>query len=126
MIWAFGPEAQVITLGVAGGQGGLNWLQFSRDLIVASHFDRLIGVFDLEGCVREDFLSRLESMDWGQSVNLPAAAVRKAILLHTLFPAVLWTVSRLPYLAAAILLADLWLVWARKRSSGRSAEGGSG
>ena len=61
MIWAFGPEAQAITVGVTGGQGGLNWAQFSRDLIVASHFARLIGVFNLEGCVHEGFLSRLAS-----------------------------------------------------------------
>lgn len=117
MVWAFGPEAQAITVGVTGGEGGLNWAQFSRDLIVASHFARLIGIFDLEGCVHEGFLSRLATMDWNQSVTLPAAAVRKAILLHTLFPAALWTASRLPYLAAVILVVDIWLVWARKRPS---------
>jgi hypothetical protein len=122
MIWVFGPQAQAITVGVTGGKGGLNWLQFSKDLIVANQFARLIGIFNLEGCVQQGFLTRLKRLNWDQSVTLPAPAVRKAILLHTFFPAVLWTASRLPYLAAVVLLVDIWWVWARrrKRSAGRS------
>ncbi len=115
MIWAFGPQAQAIAVGVTGGKGGLNWSQFSRDLIVASHFAHLIGVYNLEGCVEQGFLSRLKTMNWNQSITLPAGAVRKGILLHALFPAVLWTASRLPYLAAIILFVDIWFVWARTR-----------
>jgi hypothetical protein len=127
MIWAFGPESQAIAVGVTGGKGGLNWAQFSRDLIVASHFADLFGVYNLEGCVRQGFLSRLKTMDWDQSITIPAARVRKAILLHALLPAVVWTASRLPYLAVIILLGNIWLVWARARKhpSGHGTRGGN-
>jgi hypothetical protein len=115
MVWVLGPEAQAIAVGSTIGEGALDWTQFSRDLIVASHFANLVGIYDLEGSVRQGFLPRLKTMDWGQSVTIPAAAVRKAALLHSLAPSVLWTVSRLPYLAAIVLLADVWLIWARTR-----------
>jgi hypothetical protein len=120
MIWVFGPEAQAISVGVTGA---LNWREFSTDMILASHFGNLIGVYNLEGCIGQGFLPRIKTIAWNQTVTIPAAQVRRAILLHALFPAALWTVSRLPYIAAIVLLIDISFVWARRRK--RAAQCGT-
>jgi hypothetical protein len=111
MIWKFGPEAQAITVGVAGGKSGLDWTQFSRDLIVAGHFTNLVGVYGLQGCLQQGFLKRLMTMNWGQTVVIPPTAVRKAILVHALLPSTLWTLSHLIYFVLLIIVANLWLAW---------------
>ena len=56
----------------------LNWEEFSRDLRVANHFSHTIGVYNLQGCVRQGFLSRLKTVNWNESVTLPAESVRQA------------------------------------------------
>jgi hypothetical protein len=115
MIWKFGPESQAISVGVTGGKSGLDWTQFSRDLIVAGRFTNLVGVYSLEGCVQQGFLKRLVAMNWDHTVVIPSAAVRKAILLHALFPATLWTLSHFAYFVAFIILLNVWLAWRRRR-----------
>lgn len=124
MIWKFGPEAQAITVGVTGGKSGLDWTQLSRNLIVAGHFTNLVGVYSLEGTLQHGFLKDLIGMDWGQTVVIPAASVRKAILLHAVLPGTLWTLSHLVYFVLLILLVNFWLARRRfrKRSSGFGAE----
>lgn len=115
LIWRFGPEAQAIAIGVAGGPSGLDWERFSRDALVAGHFSRLVGVYDLEGCVRQGFLPRLNAMKWDRVVTIPAPAVRRAILLHALLPAALETISNLPYWGGGLILLDIAVVWWKKR-----------
>ena len=84
IILDLGPYSQGIVVGITDGLspagtgfGPLNWDEFSSDLIVASHFAHHIGVYNLEGCVRQGFLPRLETMDWGGSVVIPAASVSR-------------------------------------------------
>jgi hypothetical protein len=112
MIWSIGQSAQAIAIGStdgdsAAGSGArpLNWDEFSRDLIVASHFSHFIGVYDLEGCVRQGFLPRLKTFDWSQSVTIPANALQNADHLHRVLQAVLWIGDHLLYLIAILLLA---------------------
>jgi hypothetical protein len=121
LIRAYGPEAQLLAVGSTAGDpqfdarfGPLNWNEFSRDLIAAGHFSPVVGVYNLEGSVRQGFLSRLKTMDWGQSVTIPAEANRKVAYLRARIQAALWTGSRLHYLIAAILILDGWLVWWRR------------
>jgi len=128
MIWALGPRGQVIAIGStdgdpsAGASGApLNWDEFSRNLVVAGHFSRIIGVYNLEGCVRQDFLSRLKTFDWSMSVTIPADALQKADHLHHGLVLALWIGSHLPYLLVILLLAIALMVWRwrvrkRKRS----------
>jgi hypothetical protein len=67
LIWVYGPDAQAITVGSTTGPTSdphfarLNREEFSRDLKVANHFSHVIGVYNLEGCVRQGFLARLSS-----------------------------------------------------------------
>ena len=121
MIWSIGPRAQAIAIGstegdsaAGSGVGPLNWDEFSRDLIVASHFSHLIGVYDLEGCVRQGFLPRLKTFNWSQSVTIPAEALQKADRLHRVLQLVLWIGDHLVYLIAILLLGIAWMAWRRR------------
>jgi hypothetical protein len=85
--------------------GPLNWEEFSRDTIVASHFSHQVGVYSLEGCVRQGFLPRLETMDWNQGVEIPAAALARMHRFRAVVQGILWTASHLLYFVAAFLIA---------------------
>ena len=121
MIWSLGRGAQGIAVGSTdgetppgGGSGPLDWDEFSRDLIVASLYSRQLGVYDLEGCVRQGFLPRLNTMDWKKSVVIPAESVRRAEHLGLIIRTVLWTSSHIRYLIGATLALCAWFVWRRR------------
>ncbi len=118
IILDLGPDAQGIVVGVTDGLspagtgfGPLDWDEFSSDLLVASHFAHHIGVYNLEGCVRQGFLQRLETMNWGAAVVIPAASVSRADRHVMAFGMALWIASHLACLAAAALLLLILLVW---------------
>jgi hypothetical protein len=121
MIWSLGPHAQGIGVGITegdttagSGSGPLDWTEFSRDLIVASHFTTLIGVYDLEGCVRQGFLPRLTAMDWSQSVLIPTASIRRAERFGFVVRCMLWLASNSLWLLALGLLLIAWIIWRRR------------
>jgi hypothetical protein len=121
MVWSLGRNQQGITVGVTDGDGTpgtangpLDWNEFSRDLIVASHYSRHIGVYNLEGCVRQGFLPGLLTMNWSQSVVIPAASVSHAERLRFVLRAALWTAAHLIWFITAAILLLVWLfVWRR-------------
>jgi hypothetical protein len=122
MIWSLGPHAQGISVGVTdgpgkvgSGTGPLDWDEFSRDLIVASHFSKSIGIYNLEGCVRQGFLPRMKAMNWGESVVIPARSVARAERLGFVSRTVLWIASNLVYLVLAVVILLLWMWSARRR-----------
>jgi hypothetical protein len=82
---------------------------------VASHFSKNIGVYDLEGCVRQGFLLRLKDMDWSRSVTIPARSISRAKRLGLILRTVLWIGSNLPYLILAVFLFLLFWRVRRKR-----------
>ncbi len=96
------------------------------DFPLVSHFTKVIGVYNLEGCVRQGFLPRLKAMDWSQSATIPADAVRSADHRVLMLVLVLWISSHVLYLVVALGLAIAWIVWRwrtrkrRGRSDGRS------
>jgi len=119
MIWTLGPNAQAISIGVTDGGPGtspapLNWDEFSRDLILASHFSRFVGVYNLEGCVNQGFLPRLKSFDWSGTVIIPADTLRRTDRVHRALRLVLWIGTYLPYLIAVLLLAIVAIVRGRR------------
>ena len=116
IIWKLGPDAQSIAICCTDGDPAANpavldWSRFSRDLIVASHFSHVIGVYDLEGCVRQGFLPRLKTMNWSQSVTIPAVAIRSANHHLRMLRWVLWISSHLLYLVFVLLLAIALIGW---------------
>jgi hypothetical protein len=136
LVWSYGPEAQGIALGSTESSGDpatdakfppLNWNEFSRNLIVASHFSRLIGVYSLEGCIQQGFLSRLNTLDWSQSVTISAASIRRVERFRHVVEGILWTLSHILYFVAAIFLVVASLIWRRRNRRLRrmSRQGGS-
>ena len=129
LIWQYGPSAQRIVVGITAGEpqpgarmGPLTWEELSRDVIAASHFSPVVGIYNLEGCVRRGLLERLKTLDWNQTVVISADQNREVIRFRARVQAALWTLSRLPYFALAILLADAWfLLRRRRRDGGRKA-----
>jgi hypothetical protein len=126
LIWRVGPGAQGIAVGSTAADpvvAPLNWEQFSRDLIVASHFTHLVGVYNLEGCVHQGFLPRLNALDWNQSVTIPGPTIKNASRVAMVFETALWVASHLVYFAVAILFAIGYLIGRRYRRKGRPGGG---
>lgn len=129
IIWEYGPDSQAIAVGSTAASGNpaadskyppLNWDEFSRDLIVARHFSSTVGVYSLEGCVRQGFISRLKAMDWKQPVVLSGDSIARVVRLRKRIHAVLWVGSHIVYFFVAFVLVMVGLVrvvvrWRRKR-----------
>ncbi|MGB6430593.1 MAG: hypothetical protein WBF06_08400 [Candidatus Acidiferrales bacterium] len=122
LIWQYGPSAQGIVVGITAGEpqagarmGPLSWEELSHDVIVASHFSAVVGIYNLEGCVHRGLLARLEGLDWNLPVIISADQNRQVIRFRARVQATLWAMSRLPYFALAILLADTWFLSGRRR-----------
>jgi hypothetical protein len=119
IIWKLGPDAQSIVICCTDGDPAANpavldWNRFSRDLVVAGHFSHLIGVYNLEGCVRQGFLPRLKTMNWGQSVTIPAVAIRAANYRLRMLMLVLRISSNLLCFVFVSLLAIALIRWRRR------------
>jgi hypothetical protein len=123
LIWELGPGAQGIAIGstdgmgaAGSGMGPLSWDEFSRDLIVASHFTRKVGVYNLEGCVWQGFLPRLIAMDWNAATVIPAQSVARAGRLGMMVRGLFWVSSHaLVLLCCAALLIVALLRYRRNR-----------
>jgi hypothetical protein len=122
LIWQYGPSAQFIVVGITAGDpqpdarmGPLSWEELSHDVIVASHFSPVVGIYNLEGSVHRGFLPRLKALDWNQPVIISADQNRQIIRFRARVQAALWALSRLPYFALAMLLADAWFLMRRRR-----------
>ena len=119
LIWVYGPDAQAIAVGITSGSEAtprftpLTWEDFSSDLIVASHFSHVVGVYNLQGSVHQGFLPLLKTMNWDQSVEIPADSIRNATQLRARIQRAIWLVAHLPYFAAAILIAITWILTQR-------------
>jgi hypothetical protein len=127
IIWKLGPDAQSIAICCTDGDPAANpavldWSRFSRDLIVAGHFSHLIGVYNLEGCVRQGFLPRLKTINWSQSVTIPAVAIRAANDRLRILGLALRISSHLLYFVFVLLLVIALIGWSRRtRKIKRSA-----
>lgn len=120
IVWKLGPDAQSIAICCTDGDPAktpavLDWSRFSRDLIVAGHYSRVIGVYNLEGCVHQDFLPSLKTMNWSQSVIIPAVAMRAANRRLRMLSLVLWISSHLLYFVLVLLLGMALIGWRRRR-----------
>ena len=119
LIWQYGPDAQTVAVGSTASSGDaradakfppLDWDEFSRDLIVARHFSKTVGVYSLEGCVRQGFMPKLKTLDWNERVVIPAESVGKAAGFRKFVFLVLWVGSHIVYIVLALLLGIAWLV----------------
>lgn len=119
MVWSYGQETQALAVGSTLGSGNaaldakygpLSWEEFSHDTIVASHFSPQVGVYSLEGCLRQGFLPRLKVMDWNQGVEIPPAMLTRMDKFRAVVQGMLWTASYLPYFVTIFAIVLVWLV----------------
>lgn len=74
LLWSYAPQAPAVGVGSTGGGPGipghpqvpaLDWDTLARDLRLARRWCDDLLIHSLEGCVRQGFLPRLRSFDWG-------------------------------------------------------------
>jgi hypothetical protein len=111
MIWFLGPDAQGIALGstdgdgtAGSGRGPLSWDEFARDLTVAGHYSRRIAVYDLEGCVRQGYLARLNAMDWSAPAVIPSASISRVVRLGFLVRGLFWVTAHFVVIVCCAIL----------------------
>ena len=126
----YGPKTDTLAVGTtlddkAAGLTALSWDEFSRDLIVAAHFSRVVGVYSLEGCIRHGYLPRMIAMDWGETVTIPASQIVAAGKFDRNVRHAIGFFSRLPYVLAGVLVVAVTFVWwlVRRRRAKRSTAG---
>jgi hypothetical protein len=121
VIWSYGPQTKCIVVGSTGGDSALdagfaplNWNELIRDLRAARYWTPNIGIYSLEGCVRQGLLPRLRAVDWTQPVTRPRPSARMMVLRGTI-GAFLWLNEYL-YLLLALLMATGALLWRARKS----------
>jgi hypothetical protein len=127
LLWSFGRGKQAIFIGSTGGGvttdgvdqiPPLTWDAFARDLRLASRLTGQIGVFSLEGCVRQGFLERLGGFDWNGPADVPVCAASAIDRWRAVLRAVLWVSAR-PYMVVSVFAALLALRLGRRISRGK-------
>jgi hypothetical protein len=129
IVWDYGPDAQMLAVGSTLATGNpetdakaapLKWEEFLSDTIVASHFSKSIGVYSLEGCVKQGFLTKLKTVDWTQGVTLRGATVAGVGRFRKAIQGTLWLASHFEYLLGGFLLFVGWLIWWIRRPAKRA------
>jgi hypothetical protein len=126
ILWSYAPDADSIGVGSTGGGVDikgvidvtpLSWEEFSRDLRFCSALGKPIHIFSLEGCIQQDFLSKLSHFDWDEPISQPPGT-GKIKALRTGLAAVLWIFER-PWviLASLLTLIGLGLLFKKKQQS---------
>lgn len=123
VLWSYAPQADSVGVGSTGGgvqvEGvidvpPLTWEEFSRDLRLCVIREKPAHIFSLEGCVQQEFLSKLATFDWDQPVAIPDS-LRKVHAARTGLAAVLWILER-PWVLLAGLAALIGLGFLFKHS----------
>jgi len=84
---------------------------------------KLVGVYNLEGCIHQGFLPKLQDLSREHPVRLSATNVAKAREFRAGVQTTLWVASRIVYIGMAWLLVIAWFVaWLRNRLKPRPAD----
>jgi hypothetical protein len=127
LIWSYGPEAASIGVGTTGGgpdipgspqMPSLGWEELARDLRLAARWCDQILIHSLEGCIWQDFLGRVRSLDWSATAG-PPPGFRAASGLRRSLRAVL-RASAHPQAVAGGAVAACWLAGLLGRGRRRS------
>jgi|LSQX01.1.fsa_nt_gb hypothetical protein len=123
ILWSYAPEADSVGVGVTGGgvdltselqTEPLSWEEFTRDLRLCVMHGKPIHIFSLEGCVAQNFLTRLNTFDWDQTPPIPGN-VNRVRSLRTAFTALLWMLER-PWIILLSLATLIGLGFLFKRT----------
>jgi hypothetical protein len=124
LLWSYGHGKTAIIVGSTGGgvslggmdQAALTWDELARDLRLAARLADDVGIFSLEGCVRQRFLERLRDFDWDGPVAHPTAEAAMIGRWRAVARAFLWITAR-PCVLLALPGLALALRWSRHRSA---------
>ncbi len=133
LVWSYGVDAQTLAVGSTAGSGDpkidakigpLDWDEFSRDLIVASHYWNEVGVYSLEGCVQQGFVAQLKSLNWSQPVTISAESIRKVRRFRQILQGILLTASQLQYFIVIAVAGVVWVIvrWRNRRRRRRNSD----
>ncbi len=97
ILWSYASRAQRVVIGSTGGGvvigdgiEPLTWEEFERDLRIVRQWQQEVYIFSLEGCVQQNFLPRLQELEWEQqAIPRPRQALPVG-LLRRLFQGALW------------------------------------
>ncbi len=102
VLWSYAPQTDSVGVGSTGGgvevEGvididPLSWEEFSRDLRLCVVQEKPVHIFSLEGCVEQEFLSRLNTFGWDDPVDIPDS-INGVKAIRTGISALLWVIER--------------------------------
>jgi hypothetical protein len=124
LLWSYGMDVARrrggLAVGITGGGvdvgqvESLTWDELVRDLQLAARLSDHVYIFSLEGCVAQDTLARLATVDWAAPAAAPGEAARRVDRVRRLARAVLWASAHPSLLLAGAAAVLLWL-WQRRR-----------
>ena len=127
VLWSYASQATAVGVGSTGGGVSmegvpslkkLRWMELKRDLLIASHHARHLYIFSLEGCVEQNLMDRLETLDWQTPQGVPARKAQEIRLFRRVLRSVLWMFSH-PVISFMIFFPPMYLFGRRKRRSFR-------
>ncbi len=122
VLWSYAKNASAVAVGSTGGGVAieglpelrkLRWLELKRDLLMAHQCVNHLYIFSLEGCVEENLLDRLATLDWDAPQSVPEKRSREISLIRKAAQAVLWILSH-PILSFIICFPILYLLLPKK------------
>lgn len=123
VLWSYAQQASSVGVGSTGGgveiEGvpplkTMRWIDLKHDLLLARQSTNKIYIFSLEGCVENNYLDRLEALDWSTPVPIPTAKSRHITFYRKVLQAMLWIFSH-PYQSLLISFGLLFLFTPRKK-----------
>lgn len=116
ILCSYAPDAQMLVVGSVGGETEiegayqpLTWDELARDLRYARRWSADIGIYSLEGCVRQGFLPRLKTFNWEAPVTFPLRESQQVDRLRLVLRGILWA-SAHPILVFGGLIASVWIL----------------
>jgi hypothetical protein len=119
-LWSYANQAGCVGVGSTGGGGDLTnvlstppltWDELNQDLLYAYQVSPRIFIFSLEGCVNQNFLERIGSMDWNASLPLPVRSAQRIGIYRRLSQFLLSLLSRPVVFLVGLLFG--WLLFRR-------------
>ena len=110
-LWSYAPQAQIIGVGSTGGgvdigntdMTALGWDELSRDLRLAWHWTDQIYVHSLEGCIRQGYFTKINSMLWDQPILFPDEAAAPVDTARKVLQSCLWMCRNFIAVLASLL-----------------------
>ena len=123
ILWSYARQASSVGIGSTGGgvkiEGvpplkTLRWIDLKHDLLLAHQSTNRLYVFSLEGCVENNYMDRLENLDWDTPVPIPTSKSRHITFYRKVLQSMLWIFSH-PYHSLLISCSLLFLFAPKKR-----------